>query len=144
MQVTKPVAILYVDNDSDSCEWVKNSFLTNEKNFAVVCVNGTEGALDLIRRQSFDLYIFEYSLLEMTGAELCRKIRVTDRDTPVVIYSALFREIDRETAMKAGATAFVVKSDGFSNLTATVRRLLMPRPAITRHYHTARRSSSIF
>ncbi len=87
----RPAAILYVDNDPESCESIKTSFLRDETEFNVVCLTGAEDALDRIRRQSFDLYILEYSLLEMTGAELCRKIRVTDRDTPVVIYSALFR-----------------------------------------------------
>jgi DNA-binding response OmpR family regulator len=139
-----PAAILYVDNDPESCQLIKTSFLRDETEFDVVCITGAEDALDRIRRQSFDLYILEYSLIEMTGAELCRKIRVMNRSTPVVIYSALFREIDRETAMKAGATAFVVKADGLGNLSATIRRLLTRRPVISRHYHAAKRSTSIF
>ncbi len=139
-----PPGILYVDNDVESCEWIKNSFLTNEENFDVVCIRGAADVLVRIRRQAFDLFILEYCLMEMTGPELCRKIRLGDPNTPIVIYSALFRDVDRKNAMDAGANAFVVKSDGFSNLSATVRRLLTPRRAITRHYHPARRSSTIF
>ena len=139
-----PTGILYVDNDPESCEWIKNSFLTNEKNFDVVCMTGTDDALDRIRRQAFDLFVLEYCLAEMTGPQLCRKIRLGDPDTPIIIYSALFRDIDRKTSIEAGANAFVVKSDGFSNLSATIHRLLTPRSAISRHYHPARRSSSIF
>ena len=144
MNGLSPTEILYVDNDPESCEWVKNSFLTTENDFEVVCITGAVDALDRLRRQAFDLIVLEYCLTEMTGPELCSKIRRTDTDTPVVIYSALYRDIDRKKAMDAGANAFVVKSDGFSNLTATIRRLLTPRSTISRHYHPIRRSSSIF
>ena len=139
-----PIGILYVDNDPESCEWVKNSFLKTKNDFEVVCITGAVDALDRLRRQAFDLIVLEYCLAEMTGPELCSKIRRTDTDTPVVIYSALYRDIDRKKALDAGANAFVVKSDGFSNLTATIQRLLTPRPPISRHYHPIRRSSSIF
>lgn len=138
-----PAKILYVDNDVETCEWIKASFFKDEREFDVTCISGTAEALDLIQRSSFDVFVLEYSLLEMTGAELCRKIRLTDRNTPVVIYSALYREIDRERAVWAGANAFVIKSDGLSNLSATIRRLLDRRPVITRNYHSGRRSSSI-
>lgn len=139
-----PARILYVDNDHESCKLIRNSFLRDEKDFDISCVTGTAEALARMRHASFDVFILEYSLFEMTGAEMCRKIRQTDRDTPIVIYSALFREIDRKNAMDAGANAFIVKSDGFSNLTTTLRRLLTPHPVISRHYHSTRRSSSIF
>ena len=110
-----PIGILYVDNDPESCEWVKNSFLKTKNDFEVVCITGAVDALDRLRRQAFDLIVLEYCLAEMTGPELCSKIRRTDTDTPVVIYSALYRDIDRKKALDAGANAFVVKSDGFSN-----------------------------
>lgn len=135
--------ILYVDNDYESCEFVMDSFKQDEKNCEVKAVTSVPQALTLIRHNPFDLYIFDYCLLEMTGAELCRKIRTEDRKTPVVIYSALYREVDRETAMNAGANAFVIKSDGFYNLSTTIRRFLNPRPVISRNYHSTRRSSSI-
>ena len=139
----KPASILYVDNDLESCELIKDSFFKDEKEYDVTCISGTAEAMDLMRRFSFDVIILEYSLLEMTGAELCRKIRLDDHNTPVVIYSALYRDIDRERALDAGANAFIVKSDGLSNLSATIRRLLDRRPVISRNYHSGRRSSSI-
>ncbi len=135
--------ILYVDNDYEFCEFVMNSFKQNEKSCEIKTVTCVPQALLLINSNPFDLYIFDYCLLEMTGAELCRKIRAEDRKTPVVIYSALYREIDRETAMNAGANAFIVKSDGFYNLSTTVRRFLNRPPVISRNYHSARRTSSI-
>ncbi len=140
----RPASILYVDNDVESCELLRSSLLASENDFEVVCVTGTDDAIDLMRQRSFDMYILEYCLAEMTGPELCRKLRLTDRRTPIVIYSALFRQIDREKALDAGANAFVVKSDGFSNLSATILRLLYQKPVISRNYHSARRSTSIF
>ena len=143
MTIHRIVSILYVDTDSEACRGIEDSLRSDGLDFRLVCVTGTEAAFDQIRRQTFDIYIFEYCLFEMTGAQLCRTVRLTDRETPMIIYTSLDREIDRETAMTAGANAFVVKSDRFANLSSTISRLLKPRPLISRHYHTARRSSNI-
>lgn len=140
----RPADILYVDNDPDACEGMRTLFRESEKGCNLTCSTNPRHTREMLSQRAFDMYILEYCLTEVTGPELCRKIRLTDSNTPVVIYSALFREVDRETAMGAGANAFVVKSDGFSNLTATIRRLLVPQPVISRHYHPARRSTQIF
>lgn len=141
---TMPAGILYVDDDLEACEEMKMMFQASIKGCDLICSTSQRQTQEMISQRSFDMFILEYCLSEMTGAELCHKIRLEDRDTPVVIYSALFREIDRKMALAAGANAFVIKSDGFSNLSATIRRLLVPRPVISRHYHSARRSTRIF
>lgn len=141
---TRPADILYVDNDLEACEGMRTLFRESEKGCNLTCSMSPVQTQEMISQRSFDMYILEYCLTEITGSELCRKIRIKDRDTPIVIYSALFREIDRETALGSGANAFIVKSDGFSNLSATIRRLLILRPVISRHHHPARRSTQIF
>ncbi len=141
---SRPADILYVDNDLEACEGMQALFRESQKGCNLTCSTSPLQIREMISQRSFDLYILEYCLTEVTGPELCRKIRLKDRVTPVVIYSALFREIDRETALGAGANAFIVKSDGFSNLSATIRRLLSLRAVISRHHHPARRSTRIF
>ena len=135
--------ILYVDNDAESCAVIRASFRRFASEFNVTVMTGEKAAFQRMREQNFDMLILEYCLTEMTAPEMCRQIRQTMPEKPVIIYSALFHEVDRTTAMDAGANAFVVKSDGFSNLASAIRRLLMTPVPMSRPIHIPRRSSSI-
>ncbi len=141
MYTMKPANVLYVDSDQESCDLIKRSVSDTECIFSFS--SGAQHARELLARRSFDLYIFEYCLTETTGAELCRTLRSAGDLTPVIIYTALYRDIDRQKSQSAGANAFVVKSDGFHNLSVSIRRLLEPRPSASRRYNSVRGSSAI-
>lgn len=124
--------ILYVDDDEDSCEMIGLMLHLEDNNYQVITVSAVGRALDLMRKQSFDLYIFDYALPEMTGVELCRTIRQTDSQTPVLLFSAMAREIDKAEALAAGANEYLVKPDDLERFTEVTRRLLNGNPAISR------------
>lgn len=129
MRASSQPRILYVDNDSTSCEFVRAWLGRNAPGCRVVCVNNGREALQFPREESFDLYIFEYCLDEMTGPELCREVRHADPSATVVICSSLGREVDRDMALSAGATEYLVKPEEFYRLATTIRRHIgtMPR-----------------
>jgi CheY-like chemotaxis protein len=118
------VHILCVDDDTDSCELMDHLLTYREKDYILTAVSSPAEALNLIRQQSFDLYIFDYQLPEMSGVELCRRIRRTDAQTPILFFTAKAYPDDRKTAMQAGANEYLVKPDGLVNFKETVRRLL--------------------
>lgn len=123
--MTFPIArILYVDDDEDSRELMEVMLKQESADYKVASVSTVKRALVLIENLTFDLYILDYALPDETGTELCRKIRRTDSHTPVMFYSAMAREIDRQTAMAAGATEYLVKPNDLDRLTETVGRLL--------------------
>lgn len=116
--------ILYVDDDSDTCLLMSLLIEQSNENYAVSAVESVKKALDLINESAFDLYILDYRMPEMTGVELCRLIRQTDSETPIMIYSAMSRPDDRQNALNAGATAYFVKPNDLERLNETVTQLM--------------------
>lgn len=124
MQSSSLRRILYVDDDTDTCLLMGLLIQQYNENYGVIAVGTVQKALDLISDLTFDLYILDYRMPEMTGIELCRLIRQTDSDTPIMIYSAMSRETDREDALNAGATAYLVKPNDLDNFNETVEQLM--------------------
>ncbi|HVE59227.1 MAG TPA: response regulator [Pyrinomonadaceae bacterium] len=116
--------ILYVDDDKDACLLMGLLIQQYNEDYGVIAVGTVQKALDLMSDLSFDLYILDYRMPEMSGIELCRLIRQTDSDTPIMIYSSLAREADREDALNAGATAYLVKPNDFDNFNETIEELM--------------------
>lgn len=116
--------ILYVDDDEDSCEMICLMLQLADANYDTVTARSTKKALCFIAEQPFDMYIFDYKLPDMTGVELCRLIRKTDSKTPILIFSGMARDIDREDAKVAGADCYLVKPNDLNVFTSTVKSLL--------------------
>ncbi len=126
------IHILCVDGDTDSRELIEHILNYKEKEYILTTVSTPCEAIDLIKIHSFDLYIFDYQLPEMSGVELCRHIRLTDRKTPVLFFTAKAYPDDRETAMQAGASDYLVKPNDLERFKETIKQLLGKRlPAET-------------
>lgn len=80
-------------------------------------------ALMLAGREGFDLCILDVTLENGSGLELCRTLRESHPDTPVVFYSAAAYDSDREAALRAGACAYVTKP-GTTELLKVINRIL--------------------
>jgi DNA-binding response OmpR family regulator len=73
------------------------------------------------------LFILEHQLREMSGVELCRRIRQTDKKTPILFFSGRTRLMVGEVSIAAGATEYLVRPIGEDHLIDTIRRLLRDR-----------------
>lgn len=116
--------ILYVDDDPESCAILRSWIRGEEGTFDLTTVSTIEEALESITKRDYDLFLFDYCLTTGTGAELCREIRGLNCSTPVLMYSAMGRQVDRDTARRAGANEYLVKPDDFDLLVPTMRRML--------------------
>jgi CheY-like chemotaxis protein len=114
--------ILCVEDHADTRELVV--FLLGSHGCDVVAIGGPEEALELARRQTFDLYLIDNpGLPEYSGIELCRKLRSFDLHTPILFCSGAAYEVDREVALASGAQGYLVKPIDNSELIAEVMRL---------------------
>ncbi len=116
--------ILCVDDDEDSCELISIMLQSAAENYRVTTTSSGSEALSLIAASAFDLYILDSRLPEMSGVELCRRIRETDSQTPIMFFTGMSRETDSDNALEAGATKFLVKPNDLDILTETVAELL--------------------
>src|SRR5689334_9710485 len=82
---------------------------------ATLAPTATEGLKHLLE-QRFDLIILDNWLPDLDGVELCRQIRTTDRQTPIIFYSAAGMGSEDRQAMDCGASAFVSKGGSLGEL----------------------------
>lgn len=123
-----PCRILYVDDDKDSCELVKMMLYLSNPYYKVTIVESSKEAISLMANQSFDLFIIDYSLPEISGIELCRLIRKNYPLKPIVFLTAMAYPFHRANGLSAGADEYLVKPNDLERLVETINRLLAKNP----------------
>lgn len=141
---TRPPRILCIDDDDDNREMIETMLRFSGGDFEFAAAATPDEGLRLAAAQRFDLYLLDYRFARMTGVEVCRALRQTDADTPILFFTCEARGPERQEAMEAGANAYLVKPDDLRKLTETVKQLLDTRkPPPTRGAPpTARRSDA--
>ncbi|MBC7901185.1 MAG: response regulator [Saprospiraceae bacterium] len=121
---SRAIRILCVEDDKDSCEMLTVLLSLANDDYAVTAVHDAAKAMELISAGPFDLYVLDMWLPDIDGLQLTRWIRETGSSKPIVFFTAVAKDADRENALNAGATAFLVKPNDLDQLTPTVERLL--------------------
>jgi DNA-binding response OmpR family regulator len=68
-----------------------------------------ESALTGLRAERADLVVLDLMLPGIDGLEVCRRIRATGNDVPVIMLTALGSETDRVVGLERGADDYVTK-----------------------------------
>jgi DNA-binding response OmpR family regulator len=95
-----------------------------EHNYKVTTANSGSTTKALIKNEVFDLLILDVMLPDINGIELCRQIRLTDTQTPILMLTALDQIQNKVAGLKAGADDYLVKPFHFSELLARIEALL--------------------
>lgn len=115
------VAIL--EDDPDQAELTK-LWLTNA-DYAVDCYGDAAAFLRAVRRDSFDLYVLDWMLPDLSGIEVLKKLRKEMSDyTAVVIVTAKDEEQSIVRGLEAGADDYLVKPIRQAELAARVAAVL--------------------
>ena len=85
--------------------------------------DGASG-LSLLQAEDPDVLILDLMLPELSGYEICRKLRDEGRDTPILMLTARGEETDRVLGLDLGADDYVTKPFSVRELLARVRALV--------------------
>jgi len=77
-----------------------------------------------LKIETYDLFILDLNVPHMNGLEVCKKIRLTDVHTPVLILTAYGDLQDKIEALHEGADDYLVKPFYFEELLARIYALL--------------------
>jgi OmpR-family two-component system manganese-sensing response regulator len=116
--------ILCVDDHQDSRDVIAALLKTADPRYEIDLAAGADSAMALIDERSYDVYVLDYMMPEMSGVELCRWIRQADRHAPIVFLSALDRPTDKLIAIEAGATEYLTKPNELFMLQEVVPKLI--------------------
>lgn len=129
--------ILVVDDEPDLLELVEYNL--REAGYTVVTAKDGASAMAEVRRQRPDLVLLDVMLPDVSGTEVCRRLR-RDPDTsriPIMMLTARGQEIDRVVGFELGADDYVVKPFSPRELALRVQAVL--RRASTAAVDTAPR-----
>jgi DNA-binding response OmpR family regulator len=111
---------------------LKRYLETENPGLEVVGVGSAEEAQREVLHEKFDLYILDHWLDGMSGVEFCRWIRERERDVPIVFFSAVAYEAERQKGLDAGAQEYLIKPNDLERLPSVVVSLLEGRRDPTR------------
>jgi pilus assembly protein CpaE len=116
--------ILIIDDDPNVTRLVE--FALSRADHRVLTARDGETGLSITQTEHPDLVIADVMMPKLNGYEYCRRVRGQKDlvDIPILIFSARFQPIDRQTALEAGATDYVPKTVGASELVAHIENLL--------------------
>jgi DNA-binding response OmpR family regulator len=97
--------------------------LESEGYQATPAKNGKE-AIDLFNTGTFDLVLLDIMMPTLSGYDVCRAIRKTDDQVPVIMLTAKSEEIDKVLGLELGADDYITKPFGVRELLARIGAVL--------------------
>lgn len=116
--------ILIVEDESD-IQTLVHRILTANGFEVFEASDGEEGLIKAVSRKP-DLIILDLMMPGLSGLEVCRllKARQDTKHIPIIILSALARDIDKEYARKAGADHYMSKPFLTDDLLVSIDQLM--------------------
>jgi class 3 adenylate cyclase/CheY-like chemotaxis protein len=122
--VNTPAKILVVDDTPRNVKLLAD--LLSVKGYGVVAATSGREALEKLEAEQLDLVLLDVVMPEMSGYEVCRKIRekAATATLPVIMVTALDPSEERIKGIEAGADDFLTKPINQAELLARVKSLL--------------------
>lgn len=120
---TQPERVLLADVDNSSVRLL--SFSLQDEGFEVIKATSAREALRIAREQRIDAVLAELGLYDMSGEELCRKLRAdwSTRYIPIILTTSMGGPEDRAHGLLAGADDFLIKPYDMRELMIRLHRL---------------------
>jgi two-component system KDP operon response regulator KdpE len=118
--MSKPI-VLVVDDEPQILRVIRASLPL--RGYEVITASSGEAALNQISKQAPDLIILDLVMPEMSGLDVCRRVREFSA-VPIIVLSAKGSQSDKVTALDLGADDYVTKPFGMDELLARVRAVL--------------------
>ena len=128
--------ILIIEDDPDIAESIRYNLEREDAFTAQVALSGEQGLLAASGKsngqpssrgnQPPDLIILDLNLPEMSGFELCRRLRAEEQTarTPIIMLTARIEEHDKVRGLELGADDYMTKPFSVRELVARVRAAL--------------------
>ncbi|MDG2431626.1 response regulator transcription factor [Flavobacterium sp.] len=111
--------ILIVEDELGIIQFLKQGL--EEEGYRVsTAVDGLQG-FELFKSNTYDLILLDWMLPKMTGLELCKAIRNSDMNTPILFLTAKDTIQETVEGLKAGANDYIKKPFSFEELLERIK-----------------------
>jgi two-component system response regulator MprA len=118
--------ILVVDDDRAVRDSLRRSLEFN--GYTVDMATDGQQALDVVAGKRPDAMVLDVMMPRLDGLEVCRRLRGTGDDLPILVLTARDAVSDRVSGLDAGADDYLPKPFALEELLARLRALLRRRP----------------
>jgi YesN/AraC family two-component response regulator len=121
IECSQELTLLYVEDNQDAREMttmILEDFFDN----LIVAVDG-EDAYKKFTQNKIDIVITDISMPKLNGLELCKKIRETDKDLPLVVLSAHNQDNFSKDNIKYGVNEHLLKPIDLEELSKIIYKL---------------------
>ena len=122
--------ILVIDDDENLRDTI--GLMLDREGFHSVLAGDGKTGLDQATLLKPDLILVDLRLPLISGIEVCKRLRGSGVNTPIIVLSAVGDEVDKVLLLEMGADDYVVKPFGTRELLARVRAVLR-RSTIDKH-----------
>ncbi|MBZ6378770.1 phosphate regulon transcriptional regulator PhoB [Pacificimonas aurantium] len=123
--------VLIVEDDTNLVELL--TYNLEKEGFATVQTEDGEEALVLAQEESPDIVILDWMIANLSGIEVCRRLRRSPatQNVPIIMLTARTEEADRIRGLETGADDYITKPFSPRELVARINAVLRRlRPAI--------------
>lgn len=122
--VEMPTTILVIDDEPDLRALVRVNL--EQAGHRVEAVGNGRDALEALRRSLPDLVVLDLMLPDISGTDLCRRLRYDPNtaELPIIMLTAKSEELDRVVGFELGADDYVTKPFSPRELTLRVAAVL--------------------
>ena len=113
--------ILVVDDEKLLVKGLK--FNLENEGYEVQTAYDGAAAVELVRREAFDLVLLDWMMPVMSGSDACMKIREFS-DVPVIMLTARSEDADKLMGFACGADDYITKPYNILEVKARIRALL--------------------
>ena len=118
--------ILIIEDEKKLSNFLRTNF--EEKMFIVDIANDGEKGSKMGRVNEYDVIILDIGLPKKTGLDVCREIRESGKNTPIILLTANDEISSKVELLEKGADDYMTKPFSFEELLARVGAILR-RPA---------------
>jgi DNA-binding response OmpR family regulator len=114
--------ILVVEDDPAMSVALRDGF-EFEKHIVAMATDGEE-ALRAARDIDHDVIILDVMLPKKSGLDVCRELRKSGNNTPIIMLTARGQEVDKVVGLKLGADDYITKPFSFMELLARLEAVM--------------------
>ncbi|MEO9484303.1 MAG: response regulator transcription factor [Ekhidna sp.] len=114
--------ILVVDDEPNMRRGLKDNL--EFEGYSVSEAQDGQDALEILKTVTPDLIILDVMMPKLSGLEVCKQLRRSGDETPIILLTAKGEEIDKVLGLEMGADDYVQKPFSVRELTARVKAIL--------------------
>ena len=114
--------VLIVEDDEATAFALRDGF--EYEGYTVLVATDGPAAVRMAAEEQPTLILLDVMLPQMSGLDVCKQIRNSSNDVPIIMLTARGQEVDKVLGLKIGADDYVTKPFSFMELMARVEAVL--------------------